>query len=176
MCYNEISKKQLNMCCIAKYKRLFRPTDFTFAEDLSYAICPAGKRLYRSGANVKVKNYQAYKFKGAKRDCLNCHLRKECLRKPEKTETRQLAYFTGKSRSGKERFTEKMKRKIDTNIGRAIYGMRLAVGEPPFAHMRSHMRLDRFSLRGKKKVNTQWNLFCVVHNMKKVHTYGMNAG
>ncbi len=154
-------------------KRLFRPEDFTFADDLSHAICPAGKRLYRSGSNVTVKNYKAYKFKGAKRDCLNCQLRKECLRKPETTPTRQLAYFTGTSEKGQERFTEKMKRKIDTTIGRSIYSMRLAVGEPPFAHIRSKMRLDRFSLRGKKKVNTQWNLFCIVHNLKKVHTYGL---
>lgn len=157
----------------SKYRRVFRPADFTFADDLSHAICPAGKRLYRSGSNVKVKNYRAYKFKGTKRDCLDCQLRRECLRKPEKTETRQLAYFTGISRSGGERFTEKMKRKIDTTIGRTIYGMRLAIGEPPFAHMRSIMRLDRFSLRGQKKVNTQWNLFCVVHNLKKVHAYGV---
>lgn len=154
-------------------RRLFRPEDFTFADDLSHAICPAGKRLYRSGANVTVKSYKAYKFKGAKRDCLNCQLRNECLRKPETTPTRQLAYFTGASEKGQERFTEKMKRKIDTIVGRSIYSMRLAVGEPPFAHIRSKMRLDRFSLRGKKKVNTQWNLFCIVHNLKKVHTYGV---
>ncbi|WP_304511297.1 transposase [Desulfopila sp. IMCC35008] len=156
-------------------KRLFRPEHFTFADDLSHAICPAGKKLYRSGSKVRVKDYLAYKFKGAKRDCLPCHLRRECLRKPEKTEIRQVAYFSGKKRTGKERFTEKMKRKIDTTIGRAIYGMRLAVGEPPFAHIRSTMGLDRFSLRGKKKVSTQWNLFCVVHNLKKVHTYGAVA-
>lgn len=151
--------------------RLFRPEHFTFADDLSHAICPAGKKLYRSGSNAKVKDYQAYKFKGAKRDCLPCHLRRECLRKPDKTEIRQLAYFSGKKRTGDERFTEKMKRKIDTTIGRTIYGMRLAVGEPPFAHIRSAMGLDRFSLRGKRKVNTQWNLFCVVHNLKKLHAY-----
>ena len=153
-------------------KRLFRPADFIFADDLSHAVCPAGKRLYRSGSNTKVKNYRAFKFQGAKRDCLTCNLRRECLRHPDRTETRQLAYLTDKNREGKERFTEKMKRKIDTAMGRAIYGMRLAIGEPPFAHIRSAMDLDRFSLRGKTKVNTQWNLFCVVHNLKKVHAFG----
>lgn len=153
-------------------KRLFRPSDFIFAGDLSHAICPAGKKLYRSGCRAKTKNYLSYRFKGAKRDCLGCHLRRECLRYPEKTEIRQVAYFTGKDRMGKERFTEKMKRKIDTAVGRVLYGMRLAIGEPPFAHIRSAMDLDRFSLRGRKKVNTQWNLFCMVHNLKKVHAYG----
>jgi hypothetical protein len=65
-----------------------------------------------------------------------------------------------------------MKRKIDTAIGRAIYGMRLAIGEPPFAHIRSILGVDRFSLRGRIKVNIQWNLFCIVHNLKKIHRYG----
>ena len=120
-------------------KRLFRPADFVFADDMSHAICPAGKRLYRSGSRTKVKNYLAYKFKGAKRDCMGCHLRRECLRHPDKTEFRQLAYLTSKTPSGKERFTEKMKRTIDTAVGRTIYGMRLAVVEPPFAHIRAAM-------------------------------------
>jgi hypothetical protein len=94
------------------------------------------------------------------------------LRHPERTEIRQVAYFIGKSATGEERFTEKMKCKIDTAIGRAMYGMRLAIAEPPFAHIRSVLGLDRFSFRGKKKVNIQWNLFCITHNLKKIHRYG----
>lgn len=150
----------------------FKPDDFLFAEDLSHCICPAGQRLFRSGNNAKVKHYRAYKFKGAKSSCVPCTMRERCLRKPEKTEIRQVAYLIGKSRDGAASYTEKMKAKIDTEVGRAIYGLRLAVGEPPFANIRFNMRLDRFSLRGKLKVNTQWNLFCIVHNMKKLHTYG----
>jgi hypothetical protein len=38
--------------------------------------------------------------------------------------------------------------------------------------IRHIMRLDRFSHRGKKKVNIQWNLFCLLHNLKKIHHYG----
>ena len=48
----------------------------------------------------------------------------------EKTDIRQVSYCTGRAANGKQRFTEKMKRKIDTATGRAIYEMRLAVGEP----------------------------------------------
>jgi hypothetical protein len=55
-----------------------------------------------------------------------------------------------------------MKRKIDSVTGRALYAIRLAIGEPPFAHIRSALGLDRFTLRGKRKVNVQWNLFCIV--------------
>jgi len=35
-----------------KGKKLFAPADFFFPKDLSYCLCPAGKRLYRSGGNV----------------------------------------------------------------------------------------------------------------------------
>ncbi|MGV1097822.1 hypothetical protein ACUUL3_00230 [Thiovibrio sp. JS02] len=27
-------------------------------------------------------------------------------------------------------------------------------------------------MRGRDKVNSQWNLFCVVHNLKKIHRFG----
>jgi transposase len=66
----------------------------------------------------------------------------------------------------------KMRRKIDSIKGRLIYNRRLGTAEPPFAHIRSALGLDRFSLRGKRKVNTQWLLYCMVHNMTKAHRYG----
>lgn len=152
-------------------KGLFSTKDFIFAEDLSHCLCPAGKKLYRSGGNVTVKNFQATKFKGPKSACVGCALRSQCLRHPDRTEIRQVAYFHGRSDQGKVTFTERMKRKIDSTIGRVLYGMRLATAEPPFAHIRHIMGLDRFSHRGKQKVNTQWNLFCIVHNMKKIHRF-----
>jgi hypothetical protein len=36
----------------------------------------------------------------------------------------------------------------------------------------SILGLDRFTLRGKPKVNTQWLFYCIVHNLTKVHKYG----
>jgi transposase len=145
--------------------RLFRTEDFTFGKNMEHCICPAGRRLYRSGFNAKV-----YRFKGTQTTCVSCTLREKCIRHPEKTVIRQVAYFTGKTGDGPT-FTDKMKRKIDSTIGRVIYGMRLAISEPPFSHITSAMKLDRFTLRGKTKVNTQWNLFCIVHNLTKIHRY-----
>jgi len=146
--------------------RLFRTEDFTFGKNMEHCICPARRRLYRSGFNAKV-----YRFKGTQTTCVSCTLREKCIRHPEKTVIRQVAYFTGKTGDGPT-FTDKMKRKIDSTIGRVIYGMRLAISEPPFSHITSALKLDRFTLRGKTKVNTQWNLFCIVHNITKIHRYG----
>lgn len=147
--------------------KLFRTEDFIFDSDLRHCICPAGKRLYRSGADAKAR-----RFKGTQSMCVSCELRAKCIRNPGKTVIRQVAYFAGRTGQGTT-FTDRMKRKIDSTLGRVIYGMRLAISEPPFAHITSTLGLDRFTLRGKVKVNTQWNLFCIVHNLTKIHRYGL---
>ena len=147
--------------------KLFRTEDFIFDKDMKHCICPAGRRLYRSGANEK-----AHRFKGTQTTCVSCALRAKCIRNPERTVIRQVAYFFGRTGDGPT-FTDRMKRKIDSTVGRVLYGMRLAISEPPFSHITSALGLDRFTLRGKMKVNTQWNLFCIVHNLTKIHRYGL---
>lgn len=36
-------------------------------------------------------------------------------------------------------------------------------------------RMCRFKLRGKKKVSTQWQLYCLVHNIEKIATKAMRV-
>jgi hypothetical protein len=141
---------------------------FTLSEDKTSCVCPAGRRLHRNGANVKVRGTTAVKFRSNKTDCVVCPLRKKCLRYPDRSETRQVYFFQRKPES----FTERMKRKIDSIKGCLIYNRRLATVEPVFANIRSTLGLDRFTLRGKQKVNIQWLLYCIVHNILKVHRYG----
>ncbi len=57
---------------------------------------------------------------------------------------------------------------IDTEKGRKIYSQRLAIVEPIFANIRIQKRMDRFTLRGKDKINVQWLLSCMVHNIEKI--------
>ena len=151
---------------------MYRVKDFAMSEDKSHCICPAGRRMYRSGSNIMIKGKRAIKFRGRQTDCPVCEVREQCLRSPETTETRQVHFFKGRPEGAPETYTQKMKRKIDSIKGRLIYNRRLGIVEPPFAHIRSIMRLDRFSLRGKRKVNTQWLLYCIVHNLTKVYRYG----
>jgi hypothetical protein len=65
-----------------------------------------------------------------------------------------------------------MKRKIDSARGRLIYSKRIGTVEPVFAHLRHAIGLDRFTLRGDQKVNIQWKLFSIVHNLLKIHRFG----
>ena len=152
-------------------KIIFQPRDFTVAPDKSFCICPAGKRMYKCG-NAIHNGLHAIKYHGTKRDCIPCKQRAQCMKNPDVTETRQFAHFTGRTENETKTFTQKMREKIDSVAGKLIYGRRMATVEPVFANVRSSLGLDRFSLRGKKKVSVQWRLYCIVHNILKVHRYG----
>ena len=152
---------------------LYRPgRDFRISEDKTHCICPAGKRLYRNGGNVVVGGQRAIKFRGRKTDCRVCELRERCLRHPDRTEARQVYFFQGSAESKPETFSQKMKHKIDSVKGRLIYNRRLGTAEPVFGNICSALGLSRFTLRGKRKVNIQWLLYCTVHNLFKVNRYG----
>jgi hypothetical protein len=100
-----------------------------------------------------------------------CGLRDRCLRHPERTATRQVAFFFKEQRSPL-RYTERMKQAIDSQLGRELYSRRIATVEPVFANLRHNKRLDRFTLRTQRKVNVQWTLYCLVHNIEKLAHHG----
>jgi len=150
----------------------FQNTDFKLADDHSHCICPAGKRLARQTKRVTVGEHDLMKFRGSQASCGHCPLRPRCLRHPKRSPFRQVAFFLGLTQSKPEGYLTKMKRKIDTDQGRYQYSRRLGTVEPVFANIRHTHRLNRFSLRGKTKVNAQWLLFCLVHNIGKVQRHG----
>ena len=160
-----------------KKARTYRPSDFTHDPDTGTCICPAGKTLYQNGSNCIHNGYVSTKFSGTLRDCVPCDQRKQCLRTPDKTKVRQVSFFRGKADSTKVSYTDLMKRAIDSPEGRALYGRRFATVEPVFGNIRHNKRLNRFTLRGQKKVDTQWKLFCLVHNIEKLahHGYGVSG-
>jgi transposase len=149
----------------------FQPSDFTYDPATGRCICPAGKKLYSTGSACTTHGRKHHKFQGAKRDCVPCHLRERCLRHPDRTETRQVAFFE-KNQASPLPYTERMKRAIDSEQGRRLYARRIAIVEPVFANLRHNKRLDRFTLRTQHKVNTQWNLYCLVHNIEKLAHHG----
>ena len=150
-------------------KRWFTVDDFQFDNRTGKLICPAGQALYRNGKNFQTKDgYIATSYRAPKRACTGCHLRSKCLRSPEGT-TRQVRIFHGKLPGS---LTDEMKQKIDTKEGRRIYNKRLGIVEPVFGNIRSCKRMDRFTLRGEVKVNIQWLLYCIVHNIEKICNYG----
>jgi len=155
-----------------KNARTYRPSDFTYDPDTGTCICPAGKQLYQNGANCLHNGYLSTKFSGALRDCVPCDQRAKCLRTPERTRVRQVSFFRGKADATKVNYIDLMKRALDSEEGRRLYGQRFATVEPVFGNIRHNKRLNRFTLRGQKKVDTQWKLYCLVHNIEKLAHHG----
>jgi hypothetical protein len=60
-----------------------------------------------------------------------------------------------------------MRWKFDSLVGRAIYRRRMPTVEPVFANLQNK-GMRRFTLRGRLKVNAQWQLFTIVHNIEKI--------
>jgi hypothetical protein len=60
-----------------------------------------------------------------------------------------------------------MRDKIDNPAYREIYSRRMQIIEPVFANMTYCKGMDRFTLRTREKVNIQWLLFTIVHNLSK---------
>ncbi|MCC6771254.1 MAG: transposase [Gemmatimonadaceae bacterium] len=153
----------------------YQPSDFAYDPIARTYVCPAGKSLNRKGRDLVVKGFRGAQFRGAKRDCVLCAHRGRCLRTPDKTETRQVMFFEGRAPTAVETHTQQMQRRLDTPHGRVVYGRRFATVEPVFANLRHNKWLDRFTLRGREKVDGQWKLFCLVHNIEKLVNAGFAA-
>jgi transposase len=71
---------------------------------------------------------------------------------------------------------EKMRAKLRTARGRAVYGLRKGVVEPVFGQIKGVRGFRRFSLRGLEKIKGEWCLVCLTHNLLKIWRYGCVPG
>lgn len=135
--------------------------------------CPEGNLLWLKNETVDEHGKQKLFFEGRLTDCRACPRKHECLRRPESPDTRQghgrQVSFTVNKRNSPLRW---MQRRVDSSYGKEVYGHRMSVVEPVFANIGTQKGLNRFSLRGKDKVQGQWRLYCLVHNIEKIANYG----
>jgi transposase len=155
----------------AQKRKLFVVNDFIYDEKSSRCICPAGHAMYQSGKHMLFNGYRVAHFKGTISACGPCPLRARCLRHPERTRQRQVCIIKGREgerrKNSRNAASERMRRKFDTPQGRAIYSRRMATVEPVYGNVQNK-GMQRFTLRGRKKVNAQWQLFTMVHNIEKI--------
>jgi len=65
---------------------------------------------------------------------------------------------------------ERMKHRLQTKEGKAIYAQRKSTIEPIFGIIKQVMGFRQFLLRGFEKVQGEWNLVCLAYNLKRLHT------
>jgi transposase len=156
-----------------KKQALYQPADFHSDPVAGTCLCPAGQSLYSCGTNCTTNGRKNRRFRGTIGACTACKVRARCLRYPERSRVRQVAFFV-KNQGSPLKHTQRMRERIDSPDGRARYGRRFATVEPVFGNLRHNKQLNRFTLRGRTKVDAQWKLYCLVHNIEKLahHGYG----
>jgi len=134
--------------------------------------CPNGKYLTQQSLHHKSRNKEYEYYRSKEIDCRDCPLKSKCILR-EDGKTRSLLIPKGYLKNKQLTHSQKMQQKIDTDIGKEIYSKRLGIIEPVFANIRYQKGLDRFTFRGKVRVNIQWMLYCMVHNIEKICNYGL---
>ena len=92
-------------------------------------------------------------------------------------EERGIAGYVALGREGKKRAavdpakrpaTDRMKKKLATEAGRARYARRKWLSEAPNGWIKEVLGFRRFSFRGLAKVQAEWNLVCLAVNIKRI--------
>jgi transposase len=107
----------------------------------------------------------------------------EHLESAEQPERRIEGFIaTGKQKHGEHRLpakrgplpqgatkVDRMKRKLQTKVGKAVYAARKCVVEPVFGQIKQARGFRQFLLRGKEKVKGEWALLCLTHNVLRLY-------
>jgi len=141
--------------------------DFKYNKEENCYVCPQGKRLAYKGTTEQ-NGIRGEVYQASLTNCKIC----PCFSKCSWSKKEQGKVTHGKSlrltkSNGRESLCRKMRKKFETVDCQDKYAERIQIVEPVFANIRYCKGLNRFTLRGKEKVNSQWLLFCIVHNLGK---------
>ena len=64
---------------------------------------------------------------------------------------------------------DRMRRKLQTKAGKQVYAARKGIVEPVFGQIKQARGIRQFLLRGLEKVQGEWALVCLTHNILKLH-------
>ncbi|MDQ7785968.1 MAG: transposase, partial [Desulfomonilaceae bacterium] len=69
---------------------------------------------------------------------------------------------------------DRMRRKLRTKHGKKVYSKRKESVEPVFGQIKEARGIRSFLMRGLAKVQAEWDLICLTHNVLKLwrHTVG----
>ncbi len=154
-------------------KSVIPASEFTLNATRKTCHCPTGKEMWLCYDNKDKYGKRTIAFEGKLTDCRHCPIKHDCMRNPESADTRKghgrLVSFTVNTNKTP---TKWMQKRVDSQYGKQVYSHRMSAVEPVFANIGTQKGLNRFSLRGKDKVQGQWQLYCMVHNIEKIANYG----
>lgn len=158
--FNTFDKEQNNT---GKKKKTapFHKDQLYYNQPEDYYVCPMGQRMDRlydttrttkSGYKQKVSKYQA-------KNCKGCPLRGVCFKAGENRIIERNHEL--------ERYKQQARDYLLSEIGEIKRKRRTADVEPVFAHIKYNRNFKRFTHRGLEKVEMEFGLHAMAHNIKK---------
>jgi transposase len=143
-------------------QRLFQSTYFPYDQEKDEFICPAQNRM----VYVETKPYKSKNgFLSERRvyeclHCATCALKSKCT-KAKGNRQMQVGFEL-------RRYRQQAKENLLSEQGLALRQLRSIEPETVFGDIKHNMGFRRFMLRGLKKVDVEWGLVCMAHNLRKL--------
>ena len=143
---------------------VFDRSNFNYNQQDDYYTCPQGKHLHFDNEHHDKKRKQKSRIYTTD-DCHLCPLKQECTKGSRRYIHREL----------REPLREKVRQRLLTREGQALYRKRMQTIEPIWGNLKENKKIRRFNLRGKEKVNGEFMLHCISHNISKIHKHKIAA-
>lgn len=143
-----------------KEENRYHEESFIYDKEKDIYICPEGKELrpYKRRHSEKgVRKRRQIIYRGV--ECKDCKVRHLCTKQKARTLARE-------ERRG---LLEEMRERLLSKEGKEKYKKRLFTVEPPFGNLKHNLGYRSFLLRGLEKVDGEFKLMCIGHNLKKMH-------
>jgi transposase len=146
------------------YPDLYGKTAFRYDKEQDCYVCPAGQVLRpktRKRAKTRYSGSEATVYKPPRGVCLTCPQRDQCT----KVRTKAGRTIT---RDDYEEERLRMRQKLTTEAGRAIYAKRKCTVEPTIGQLKIVNRLVQFLLRGIMGAKLEFKWGAIAHNLMKL--------
>jgi len=144
-------------------EHLFTKEIFTYDANKDKYTCPQSEKLMpvaRTQIKSKYSAREIITYRTERGTCAACSVKEKC--------TTDVKLGRAITRDGYEEYRERMRAKISTIEGRAIYGKRKCLVEPVFGQIKTRNGFSQFLLRGLEKVKLEWQIVATAHNLLKI--------
>jgi len=143
-------------------KERFVSANFPYDQEKDEFTCPAGHPMsYRETRPYKTRNGYLSERRFYEADqCESCPLKPQCT----KAKGNRRIQVSFKLRA----YQQQARENLLSEQGIELRKKRAVDVETPFGNIKQNMGYRRFLLRGLKKVEIEWGLVCMAHNMRKL--------
>jgi transposase len=139
-------------------ENLFDRSRFHYNEQNDSYTCPQGKELHFHEMYFNKKQQQKARIYTTS-ECLACPMKSQCTKGNRRYINREL----------REPLREQVRELLNSPHGKALYRKRMQTIEPIWGNLKENKKVRQFNLRGKEKVNAEFLLHCLSHNINKIY-------